>query len=149
MLYYRSFMNETFGVTYGQLQPKLSLSSGPSAMKHGPNIKAQRSPVTAWRGPWRMRSDGEKLVEHRWTVSRISGWGRLLAPPRSRRKARRGPVDVLEQERRRRAPAVSTVNRGDPGFWGGTVDMCGTRIPGGANYIAPELATKSEGSPRP
>jgi hypothetical protein len=37
MLYYRSFMNDTFGVTYGQLQPKLSLSVGPSATKHGPN----------------------------------------------------------------------------------------------------------------
>jgi hypothetical protein len=94
-----------------------------------PDIKARRSPDTAWRGPWRMRSDGEKLVEHRWTVSRIGGWGRLLAPPRSRRKACRGPVDVLEQERRRRAPAVPTVNRGDSGFWGGVVDRCGTRIP--------------------
>jgi hypothetical protein len=93
------------------------------------NGAAQRSPVTAWRGPWRMRSDGEKLVEHRWTVSRIGGWVRLLAPPRSRRKACRGPVDVLEQERRRRAPAVPSVYRGDPGFWGGAVDSCGTRIP--------------------
>jgi hypothetical protein len=37
MLYYRSFMNDTFDVTYGQLQPKLSLSAGPSATKHGPN----------------------------------------------------------------------------------------------------------------
>jgi hypothetical protein len=36
-LYYRSFMNDTFDVTYGQLQPKLSLSAGPSATKHGPN----------------------------------------------------------------------------------------------------------------
>jgi hypothetical protein len=34
MLYYQSFMNDTFGVTYGQLQPKLSLSAGPSATKH-------------------------------------------------------------------------------------------------------------------
>jgi hypothetical protein len=68
-------------------------------------------------------------VEHRWTVSRIGGWRRLLAPPRSRRKACRGPVDVLKQERRRRAPAVPTVNRGDPGFWGGAVDRCGTWIP--------------------
>jgi hypothetical protein len=40
-LYYQSFMNDTFGVTYGQLQPKLSLSAGPSAMKHGPNTTAQ------------------------------------------------------------------------------------------------------------
>jgi hypothetical protein len=31
-------MNGTFGVTYEQLQPKLSLSAGPSATKHGPNI---------------------------------------------------------------------------------------------------------------
>jgi hypothetical protein len=30
-------MNGTFGVTYEQLQPKLSLSAGPSASKHGPN----------------------------------------------------------------------------------------------------------------
>jgi hypothetical protein len=30
-------MNGTFGVTYKQLQPKLSLSAGPSATKHGPN----------------------------------------------------------------------------------------------------------------
>jgi hypothetical protein len=30
-------MNDTFGVTYEQLQPKLSLSAGPSATKHGPN----------------------------------------------------------------------------------------------------------------
>ena len=52
-----------------------------------------------------------------------------LHPPRSRRKACRGPVDVLEQERRRRAPAVPSVYRGDPGFWGGAVDSCGTRIP--------------------
>jgi hypothetical protein len=37
MLQYRSFMNGTFGVTYEQLQPKLSLSAGPSATKHGPN----------------------------------------------------------------------------------------------------------------
>jgi hypothetical protein len=37
MLYYQSFMNDTFGATYGQLQPKLSLSAGPSATKHGPN----------------------------------------------------------------------------------------------------------------
>jgi hypothetical protein len=37
MLQYRSFMNGTFGVTYKQLQPKLSLSAGPSATKHGPN----------------------------------------------------------------------------------------------------------------
>jgi hypothetical protein len=38
MLQYRSFMNGAFGVTYEQLQPKLSLSTGPSATKHGPNI---------------------------------------------------------------------------------------------------------------
>jgi hypothetical protein len=30
-------MNGTFDVTYEQLQPKLSLSAGPSATKHGPN----------------------------------------------------------------------------------------------------------------
>jgi hypothetical protein len=30
-------MNDTFGVTYEQLQPKLFLSVGPSATKHGPN----------------------------------------------------------------------------------------------------------------
>jgi hypothetical protein len=30
-------MNGAFGVTYEQLQPKLSLSTGPSATKHGPN----------------------------------------------------------------------------------------------------------------
>jgi hypothetical protein len=30
-------MNGAFGVTYEQLQPKLSLSAGPSATKHGPN----------------------------------------------------------------------------------------------------------------
>jgi hypothetical protein len=30
-------MNDTFGDTYEQLQPKLSLSAGPSATKHGPN----------------------------------------------------------------------------------------------------------------
>jgi hypothetical protein len=30
-------MNGTFGITYEQLQPKLFLSAGPSAMKHGPN----------------------------------------------------------------------------------------------------------------
>ena len=30
-------MNGTFGITYEQLQPKLFLSAGPSATKHGPN----------------------------------------------------------------------------------------------------------------
>jgi hypothetical protein len=30
-------MNDAFGITYEQLQPKLSLSVGPSATKHGPN----------------------------------------------------------------------------------------------------------------
>jgi hypothetical protein len=30
-------MNDAFGVTYEQLQPKLFLSAGPSATKHGPN----------------------------------------------------------------------------------------------------------------
>jgi hypothetical protein len=37
-------MNDTFGVTYGQLQPKLSLSAGPSATKHGPNSGQDRRP---------------------------------------------------------------------------------------------------------
>jgi hypothetical protein len=32
-------MNDAFGVTYEQLQPKLYLSAGPSATKHGPNMK--------------------------------------------------------------------------------------------------------------
>jgi hypothetical protein len=31
-------MNGTFGITYEQLQPKLFLSAGHSATKHGPNI---------------------------------------------------------------------------------------------------------------
>jgi hypothetical protein len=31
-------MNDAFGVTYEQLQPKLFLFAGPSATKHGPNI---------------------------------------------------------------------------------------------------------------
>jgi hypothetical protein len=31
-------MNDTFVVTYEQLQPRLFLSAGPSATKHGPNI---------------------------------------------------------------------------------------------------------------
>jgi hypothetical protein len=44
-------------------------------------IEARRSSVTAWHDPWRMRSDGEKLVEHRSTVGQIGGWGSLLAPP--------------------------------------------------------------------
>jgi hypothetical protein len=30
-------MNDAFGIAYEQLQPKLSLSVGPSATKHGPN----------------------------------------------------------------------------------------------------------------
>jgi hypothetical protein len=30
-------MNDAFGVTYEQLQPKLFLFAGPSATKHGPN----------------------------------------------------------------------------------------------------------------
>jgi hypothetical protein len=29
--------NGTFGIAYEQLQPKLFLSAGPSATKHGPN----------------------------------------------------------------------------------------------------------------
>jgi hypothetical protein len=33
-------MNGTFGITYEQLQPKLFLSVGPSATKHGPNTLA-------------------------------------------------------------------------------------------------------------
>jgi hypothetical protein len=44
MLQYRNFMNGAFGVTYEQLQPKLSLSTGPSATKHGPN----RMSWTSW-----------------------------------------------------------------------------------------------------
>lgn len=72
-----------------------------------------------------------------------------LHPPRSRRKACRGPVDVLEQERRRRAPAVPSVYRGDPGFWEAQSTAVARGSRGGANYIAPGLATKSEGSPRP
>jgi hypothetical protein len=32
-------MNDAFGIAYEQLQPKLSLSAGPSATKHGPNKK--------------------------------------------------------------------------------------------------------------
>jgi hypothetical protein len=31
-------MNGAFGITYKQLQPKLFLSAGPSATKHGPNM---------------------------------------------------------------------------------------------------------------
>jgi hypothetical protein len=34
-------MNDAFGVTYEQLQPKLFLSAGPSTMKHGPNSLQQ------------------------------------------------------------------------------------------------------------
>jgi hypothetical protein len=34
-------MNGAFGVTYEQLQPKLSLSAGPSATKHGPNTSGE------------------------------------------------------------------------------------------------------------
>jgi hypothetical protein len=48
-----------------------------------------------------MRSDSEKLVEHRSTVCRIGGWGSPLAPPRSLRNAYQGPIVVLKQERRR------------------------------------------------
>jgi hypothetical protein len=39
-------MNGTFGVTYEQLQPKLSLSAGPSATKHGPNKRLEAA--RAW-----------------------------------------------------------------------------------------------------
>jgi hypothetical protein len=39
-------MNGTFGITYEQLQPKLFLSAGPSATKHGPN-SADRLPFLA------------------------------------------------------------------------------------------------------
>jgi hypothetical protein len=35
-------MNGAFGVTYEQLQPKLFLSAGPSAMKQGPNMVVDR-----------------------------------------------------------------------------------------------------------
>jgi hypothetical protein len=38
-------MNGAFGVTYEQLQPKLSLSTGPSATKHGPNTRHQARDV--------------------------------------------------------------------------------------------------------
>jgi hypothetical protein len=38
-------MNGAFGVTYEHLQPKLFLSAGPSATKHGPNITAFRQGV--------------------------------------------------------------------------------------------------------
>jgi hypothetical protein len=40
-------MNGVFGVTYEQLQPKLSLSAGPSATKHGPNtmVNRYRAPI--------------------------------------------------------------------------------------------------------
>jgi hypothetical protein len=42
-------MNDTFGVTYGQLQPKLSLSAGPSATKHGPNRSKGTESALVWR----------------------------------------------------------------------------------------------------
>jgi hypothetical protein len=74
-----------------------------------PEIEAWRSSVTTWRGLRRMRSNGEKLVEHRSTVCRIGGWGSLVAPPQSLRNACRGPVDVLEQERQRRRYSLLSV----------------------------------------
>jgi hypothetical protein len=37
-------MNDTFGVTYEQLQPKLFLFAGPSATKHGPNRSTSGAP---------------------------------------------------------------------------------------------------------
>jgi hypothetical protein len=40
-------MNDAFGVTYEQLQPKLFLFTGPSATKHGPNRG-----VAAAAGTW-------------------------------------------------------------------------------------------------
>jgi hypothetical protein len=39
-------MNGTFDVTYEQLQPKLSLSAGPSATKHGPNTSVLSIDIT-------------------------------------------------------------------------------------------------------
>jgi hypothetical protein len=38
-------MNGTFGITYEQLQPKLFLSAGPSATKHGPNKNLAQSRI--------------------------------------------------------------------------------------------------------
>jgi hypothetical protein len=36
-------MNDTFVITYEQLQPQLFLSAGPSATKHGPNNRDKSS----------------------------------------------------------------------------------------------------------
>jgi hypothetical protein len=57
-------MNGTFGVTYEQLQPKLSLSAGPSATKHGPNIGDIHKGVTT-------RSRVAHFCEHYSFVSSI------------------------------------------------------------------------------
>jgi hypothetical protein len=55
-------MNDAFGVTYKQLQPKLFLSAGPSATKRGPNIfhpEWLANPVLVKKkgGKWRMCVD--------------------------------------------------------------------------------------------
>jgi hypothetical protein len=65
-------MNGTFGITYEQLQPKLFLSAGPSAMKHGPNkaqVEKLRTELCHRNRAW--VEDGQRMNELRADVRHL------------------------------------------------------------------------------
>jgi hypothetical protein len=57
-------MNGAFGVTYEQLQPKLSLSAGPSATKHGPNNQKSKNVIYGKKHMW--GEVYEPIVDDKW-----------------------------------------------------------------------------------
>ena len=73
-------------------------------------MTVRRHLATAWRGPRWRRSDNEKSVEHRSSVCQIRGWGSFLASPRFFKDARRGPIDVHQQEQRWQLPCNSDLS---------------------------------------
>ena len=65
-------MNGTFGITYEQLQPKLFLSAGPSATKHGPNkaqVEKLRTELCHRNRAW--VEDGQRMNELRADVRHL------------------------------------------------------------------------------
>jgi hypothetical protein len=73
-------MNVAFGVTYEQLQPKLSLSAGPSATKHGP--EGATSLLPPWEGPfiiakilkpgtYKLANDQGEVYINAWNIQQL------------------------------------------------------------------------------
>jgi hypothetical protein len=73
-------MNGTFDITYEQLQPKLFLSIGPSATKHGPNSNGKDE-----EAPKSFYGDAELKyhLSKRWRSSKVVPKGMQSLAPKS------------------------------------------------------------------